>query len=161
MSSLLRGCGGIVALGVAAVLLAGCGEEASTPSASSLSDETQPRSAPAAPAPLPPELVATWTTSKWLDQSGSQQIVRTYVFSPDGRYEYNLAMCRSSSDCSLVSQESGYAQAVNGILSLEPQTESEDGSRAWPYVVGRDTNVGDTQLHFTLADGQVDIFYLR
>jgi hypothetical protein len=133
------------------LLLAGCGDEASTPSASSLSQETQP---------LPRELVGTWTTSTWLDQSGSQQIVRTYVFSPEGRYEYTLAMCRSSTDCSLVSQESGYAQAANGILSLEPQTESDDGPRAWPYVVGQDPNVGDIQLHFTLPDGQVDIFYL-
>jgi hypothetical protein len=142
------------------LLFAGCGDEASTPSASSLSQETQPRSAPSALAPLPPQLVGTWKTSKWLDQSGSQQIVRTYVFSRDGRYEYTLAKCRSSTDCSLVSQESGYAQAANGILSLEPQTESDDGSRAWPYVVGQDPDVGDIQLHFTLPDGQVDIFYL-
>src|SRR5512134_318647 len=133
------------------LLLAGCGDETSTPSVSSLSQETQP---------LPTELVGTWTTSTWLDQSGSQQIVRTYVFSPAGRYEYTLAMCRSSTDCSLESQESGYAQAANGILSLEPQTESDDGPRAWPYVVGQDPNVGDIQLHFTLPDGQVDIFYL-
>ena len=141
------------------LLLAGCGDEASTPSASS-SQGTQPPSAPTALAPLPPELVGTWTTSKWLDQSGSQQIVRTYVFSSDGRYEYSIAMCRSSTDCSLVSQESGYAQAANGVLSLEPQTESETGSRAWPYVVGQDPDVGDIQLHLTLPDGQVDIFYL-
>ena len=141
------------------LLFAGCGDEASTPSASSLSQETQPRSAPVTLAPLPPELVGTWETSKWLDQSGSQQIVRTYVFSPEGHYEYTIAMCRSSTDCSLVSRESGNAQAANGMLSLEPQTESDDGSRAWPYVVGRDPNVGDIQLHFTLPDGQVDIFY--
>lgn len=163
MSSRFRRCGMIVALAVAAFLfslLAGCGDEASTPSASSFPQETQPFSAPAAPAPLPPELVGTWKTSKWLDQSGSQQIVRTYAFSPDGRYEYTLAMCRSSTDCSLVSQESGYAQAASGTLSLEPQTESDDGSRASPYVVGRDPNVGDIQLHLTLPDGQVDIFYL-
>jgi hypothetical protein len=136
------------------LLLAGCGDEASTPSAS-----TQPNSAPAGLEPLPPELVGTWTTSTWLDQSGSQQIVRTYVFSPEGHYEYTLAMCRSSTDCSLEGQESGYAQAANGILSLEPQTESDDGPRGWPYVVGQDPDVGDIQLHFTLLDGQVDIFY--
>jgi hypothetical protein len=82
------------------------------------------------------------------------------VFSADARYEYTIAMCRSSTDCTLVSQESGYAQADNGILSLEPQTESEEGSRAWPYVVGQDPDVGDIQLHLTLPDGQVDIFYL-
>ena len=105
------------------------------------------------------ELVGTWDTRTWLDQSGSQQIVRTYVFSPDGRYEYTLAMCRSSTDCSLEGQESGYAQAANGIVSLEPQTESAEGSRAWPYVVFRDPNVGDVQLHLALPDGQVDIFY--
>ena len=82
------------------------------------------------------------------------------MFSPDGRYEYTLAMCPSSTDCSLASQESGYATAANGTLSLEPQTESNDGSRAWPYAVGRDPNVGDVQLHLTLPDGQRDIFYL-
>jgi hypothetical protein len=140
-------------------LLSGCGDEASTPSTSSLSQETQPPSAPAELAPLPPELVGTWKTSHWLGQSGSQQIVRTYVFSPDGRYEYTIAMCRSSTDCSLVSQESGYAQAANGMLSLEPQTESEDGPRAWPYVVGPDPDAGDIQLHIALPDGQIDIFY--
>jgi hypothetical protein len=158
------------------LLFAGCGDQASTPpassppSASSFTPETQPDSAPAALAPLtpepaalaplPPELVGTWTTSTWLDQSGSQQIVRTYVFSPDGQYEYTIAMCRSSTDCSLVSQESGYAQAANGILSLEPQTASDDGPRAWPYAVGQDPDVGDIQLHLTLPDGQTDIFYL-
>jgi hypothetical protein len=134
-----------------ALLLAGCGDEASTPSASSLSQEAQP---------LPTELVGTWTTSHWLDQSGSQQIVRKYVFTPEGRYEYTIAMCRSSTECSLESQELGYAQAANGILSVEPQTESDEGSRSWPYVVGQDPDVGDIQLHFTLPDGQVDIFYL-
>jgi hypothetical protein len=85
--------------------------------------------------------------------------VRTYVFSPDARYQYTIAMCRSSTDCSLVSQESGYAQAANGILSLQPQTESEDGPRAWPYVVGQDPDIGDIQLHIALPDGQIDIFY--
>ena len=142
------------------LLFAGSSDEASTPSASSLSQETRPPSATVASTPLPTDLVGTWKTSKWLDQSGSQQIVRTYVFSPDGRYEYSLASCRSSTDCSLVSQESGHAQAANGMLSLEPQTESDDGSRTWPYVVGQDPNVGDIQLHFTLPDGQFDIFYL-
>jgi hypothetical protein len=150
----------LTSAGFLCLLLAGCGNEASTPSASTLSQETQPRTAPEALAPLPPELVATWSTSTWLDQSGSHQIVRTYVFSPDGRYEYTLAECRSSTDCSLVSQESGLAQAANGTLSLQPQTESDDGPRAWPYAVVQDPNVGDIQLHFTLPDGQVDIFYL-
>jgi hypothetical protein len=151
------------------LLFAGCGDEASTPSASSspqetlsqdtLLQETQPRNTLAVLAPLPPELVGTWETEKWLDQSGSQKIVRTYAFSSDGHYEYTIAKCRSSTDCSFVSQESGYAQAADGVLSLEPQTASDDGSRAWPYVVGRDPDVGDIQLHFTLPDGQVDIFY--
>ncbi len=150
---------GVWSAGVLAFLIllfAGCGDEASTPSASSAAQETQLRSAPVV---LAPELVGTWDTRTWLDQSGSQQIVRTYVFSPDGRYEYTLAMCRSSTDCSLEGQESGYAQAANGIVSLEPQTESAEGSRAWPYVVFRDPNVGDVQLHLALPDGQVDIFY--
>ena len=142
------------------LLLAGCGNEASSPSASSVSQDTRPRNPPATLAPLPTELVGTWTTSHWLDQSGTQQIVRKYVFSPDARYEYTIAMCRSSTECSLESQESGYAQVADGILSLEPQTESNEGSRAWPYVVGQDPDVGDIQLHFTLPDGQVDIFYL-
>jgi hypothetical protein len=142
------------------LLLAGCGDEASTPSPPSVTGETQPGTTPAAPEPLPPELVGTWETSKWLDQSGSHQIVRTYVFSRDGRYEYTLAECRSSTDCSLVSQESGYARAANGVLSLEPQTDSDEGPRTWPYVVGEDPNVGDIQLHLRLPDGTVDIFYL-
>ena len=155
-----RSVGPVGVLAFLFLLFPGCGgNEASTPAASSLSQETQPTTAPAALPPLSPELVGTWKTSKWLDQSGSQQIVRTYVFSPDARYEYTIAMCRSSTDCSLVSQESGYAQAVNGTLSLEPQTEPNDGSRAWRYVVGQDPDVGDIQLHFALPDGQVDIFY--
>lgn len=141
------------------ILFAGCGEEASAPPAPGTSQETPTSSAPAALAPLPAELVGTWKVSASLDQSGSQQIVRQYVFSPEGRYEYTLAQCLSSTDCSLVAQESGYAQAANGVLSLEPQTEPNDGSRAWPYVVFQDPNVGDIQLHLTLPDGQVDIFY--
>jgi hypothetical protein len=140
------------------LLLAGCGDEATTPSTSS--EEIQLGTETQALTPLPPDLVATWETSSWLDQSGSQQIVRTYVFSPEGRYEYTLAECRSSTDCTIVSQESGYAQAANGILSLEPQTESDEGPREWPYAVVRDPNVGDIQLHLALPDGQVDIFYL-
>jgi hypothetical protein len=45
------------------------------------------------------------------------------------------------------------------MLSLEPRTESEEGPRSWPYVVGQDPNVGDIQLHLTLSGGQLDIFY--
>jgi hypothetical protein len=141
------------------ILFAGCGEEASAPPAPSSSQETQPPTALAALAPLPAELVGTWKVSASLDQSGSQQIVRSYVFSSDGRYEYTLAQCLSSTECTLVSQESGYAQAANGVLSLQPQTEPNDGSRSWPYVVFQDPNVGDIQLHLTLPDAQVDIFY--
>jgi hypothetical protein len=128
------------------MVLAGCGDDSST----------QP---PAVLAPLPQELVGTWTVSAFLDQSGSQQIVRTYAFAPDGRYEYTLATCRSSTDCSLVSQEAGNAQAANGILSLEPQTKSGDGPRALPYVISQDPVVGDIQLQFALRDGQVDTLY--
>jgi hypothetical protein len=138
------------------LLLAGCGDDASTPSDFSVSQETQTRSATEALPPLSPELVGTWTTSS---TTGTQQIMRTYVFAPDGRYDYTLGTCVSSSDCSLEYQESGYAQAAGGILSLRPQTESDEGDRDVPYVVLQDPNVGDIQLHFTLPDGQTDIFY--
>ena len=47
------------------LLFAGCGDETSTPSASSAPQETQLRSAPAV---LAPELVGTWDTRKWLDR---------------------------------------------------------------------------------------------
>ena len=110
-------------------------------------------------APLAPELVATWRVSKWLDSTGSQQFWRIYEFTAEGLYEYTLSMCRSSTDCTIEGQEWGYAQAANGILTLQPQTESDEGPRGWPYVVGRDPNVGDIQLHLTLSDGQIDIFY--
>jgi hypothetical protein len=152
------------------LLLAGCGDEASAPAPAatsvsaetetvpSVSSETQTSSATVALAPLPPDLVGTWKTSKWLDQSGSQQIVRTYVFSPDGHYDYTVAMCRST-DCTFVSQGSGTAQAVDGTLTLVAESGSTDGSGEWPYVVGRDPDVGDIQLHLRLIDGQVDIFY--
>ncbi len=110
-------------------------------------------------APLPPEIVGAWETRSSLDASGSQQIIRTYRFFPNATYDYQLAVCRSSTDCALQSQESGYAQAAGGVLSLAPQTDPSDGPRAYPYVVGRDPNVGDIQLHLGLPDGQVDIFY--
>jgi hypothetical protein len=145
-----------VVSGLLLSLATGCGGgEPSTPSASS----SPPEAEAAVAVPLPPELAGSWVTSKWLDQTGSQQILRTYVFSPDGGYEYTIAMCRSSTDCSVVSQESGLAQAAGGMLSLEPRTESEEGPRSWPYVVGQDPNVGDIQLHLTLSGGQLDIFY--
>ena len=85
--------------------------------------------------------------------------MQTYVFAPDGRYQYSLGTCQASSDCSFVSQESGYAQAAGGMLSLEPQTEPNDGSRTLPYVITRDPIVGDAQLQLTLPDGRVDILY--
>ena len=138
------------------LLFAGCGNEVSTPPTSSVSPGTQSGGVPEGLPPLSPELVGTWSTSS---QTGSQQIGRTYVFSPDGRYDYTLGTCQSSSDCTLVYQESGYAQAESGILSLEPQTESDEGHRDVPYVVLQDPDVGDIQLHFTLPDGQLDIFY--
>jgi hypothetical protein len=85
--------------------------------------------------------------------------VRTYRFAADGRYDYMIAVCRSSTDCTVTSTESGQAQAARGVLALQPQTESSDGPRAFPYVVGRDPDVGDIQLHLTRADGRTDIFY--
>ena len=108
-------------------------------------------------AALSTDLVARWTTEHWLDQSGSQKIVRTFVFAPDGSYRYTIATCRSG-DCVLNGQESGSVQAADGMLSLTPETGSQDGPRGWRYVVGR-SEVGDVQLHLALSDGQTDIFY--
>jgi len=145
------------------LLFAGCGgDETATPSSSStVLQETQPETEPSNTAvaltPLPPQLVGTWTTVS--GSAGSQQIRREYVFLADGRYAYTVGMCQSSTDCSVVSQESGYAQVVNGNLSLQPQTEPNDGPRTWPFIVMRDPNVGDVQLHIRLPDGQDDIFY--
>lgn len=109
--------------------------------------------------PLVRELVGTWETETWLDSNRSQAIVRTYRFAADGRYDYTIALCRSSTDCTIQAAESGSAQAAGGRLSLKPVSRSSDGPRAFPYVVGRDPDVGDLQLHLTLANGQIDIFY--
>jgi hypothetical protein len=122
------------------------------------------RSGPPGPNPPPPvplvaELVGRWVTQSSLDASGSQAIVRTYRFAADGRYDYTIGVCRSSTDCTIQSAESGVAEAVEGVLRLRPGTKSSTGPRAFPYVVGRDPDVGDVQLHLTLADGQLDIFY--
>jgi hypothetical protein len=147
---------GIVLAGALALLLAllaGCGEEASTPTASTVSQGTQP-GAPADLPPLAPELVGAWSVS---DTSGPQQIAREYIFAADGRYQYSLGTCQGSSDCTLVSRESGFAQAAGGILSLRPQTEPNDGARDVPYAVVQDP-LGD-QLQLRLPDGQVDVFY--
>jgi hypothetical protein len=108
---------------------------------------------------LAPELVGRWVTQSALDNSGSQAVVRTYRFTADGRYDYTIGLCRSSTDCAIQSSESGSVQAVRGVLALRPHTRSSDGARAFPYVVGRDPDVGDVQLHLSLADGQIDIFY--
>jgi hypothetical protein len=134
---------------LAAGLLAGCGGAASTSAA--------PPTVSAAA--LAPELVGSWETQHWLDSTGSRAIVRTYRFTADGQYEYTLAVCQSSTDCAIQSSERGSAQAAGGVLSLRPQTASADGPRSYPYVVGRDPDVGDLQLHLTLADGEIDIFY--
>jgi hypothetical protein len=147
------------------VLAAGCGgDEASAPTTVSLPEETQPLppetqppTEPAALTPLPAELVGTWTVTAQ-DPSG-QTIRRQYVFSSDGRYGYTLGLCRSSTDCSFVSQEAGIAQAAGGVVSLEPQTEPNDGARQLPYVVTRDPVVGDAQLQLQLPDGTQDVFY--
>ena len=79
--------------------------------------------------------------------------------SADGRYEYTVGQCESSTQCALVSKESGAAQVKNGVLAVVPETESADGPRAWPYVVDRDPVVGDVRLNLALAAGQTDIFY--
>jgi hypothetical protein len=108
-------------------------------------------------APLAAELVGTWRTSTWLNADGSQADWRIYRFTPDGLYDYTLAHC--TPDCVVQGYEWGYAQTADGFLALTPQTDPSDGRRGWPYAVGRDPNVGDVQLHFTLPDGQTDIFY--
>jgi len=118
-----------------------------------------PATTGAALAPLPRKLVGSWTTEQWLDQSGSQKIVRRYVFSPEGHYSYTIAQCQSSTDCVFVAQESGDAQATHGLLAVEPRTASQDGPRSWPYTVDRDPVVGDVRLVLALAGGQTDIFY--
>ncbi len=138
-------------------LLAGCGGASSTSSASTPAAVTSAVAEP--PAALAPELVGSWETQHWLDSTGSRAIVRTYRFTADGQYEYTLAVCQSSTDCAIQSSERGVAQAAAGVLSLRPQTASTDGPRSYPYVVGRDPDVGDLQLHLTLADGEIDIFY--
>jgi hypothetical protein len=119
---------------------------------------------PAPPVPtvvprLDRDLVGSWETQHWLDSTGSRAIVRTYRFAADGRYEYTLAVCQSSSNCTIQSFERGSARAANGVLSLTPETVSVDGPRSYPYAVGRDPNVGDLQLHLALPNGEVDIFY--
>jgi len=164
---------------LAAWLLAACGGTSSssshgaarttpaadTPIASGARPDpsTSPPTPPTPPlessAALAPELVGAWETQHWLDSTGSQAILRVYRFTADGRYEYTLAQCRSSTDCTVQGFEAGTAQAAGGILSLRPQTASTDGPRTYPYVVGRDPDVGDLQLHLTLAGGQVDVFY--
>jgi hypothetical protein len=128
-----------------------------TPSSSS--GATPSSTTIAALAPLPPELVGSWTTATWQSQSGYPQIRRTYVFSADGRYEYTVGQCESSTQCALVSKESGTAQVEHGVLAVVPQSESADGPRSWPYAVDRDPVVGDVRLNLALAGGQTDIFY--
>jgi hypothetical protein len=108
---------------------------------------------------LAPELVGSWETQHWLDSTGSRAIVRTYRFTADGRYEYTLAQCQSSTDCTIQTSERGSARAGGRTLRLRPQSASAGGPRSYPYVVGRDPDVGDLQLHLTLPDGETDIFY--
>ena len=80
------------------------------------------------------------------------------MFSPDGRYEYTLGTCQSS-NCSLVYQESGYAGGAGGIVSLVPQTESDEGPRDLQYAIVQDPVVGDFQLQLTLPNGTTTILY--
>ena len=129
------------------------------PAVATAAANATPPPAPVSLAPIAPEIVGVWETRSSLDASGSQQIVRTYRFAPDATYDYRLAVCRSSTDCTLQAQELGYVQAAGGLLSLLPQTDPSDGPRTYPYQVGRDPNVGDIQLHLALPDGTLDIFY--
>lgn len=130
------------------------------PSPTSSSVTVIPEPPPPAPVHrLAKELVGSWETEHWLDSTGSRAIVRTYRFAADGRYEYTLAECESSTNCVIQSGERGSAQTADGVLSLYPETASADGPRSYPYAVGRDPNVGDLQLHLRLENGDVDIFY--
>ncbi|MBI4899080.1 MAG: hypothetical protein HY829_01230 [Actinobacteria bacterium] len=145
-------------------LVAGCGSGALTAVTSASSSEAAPPSSPATTpvttlASLPPELVGSWTTATWQSQSGYPQLRRTYVFAADGRYAYTLGQCESSTQCALVSRESGAAHVANGVLYLQPQTDSSDGPRSSRYVVDRDPVVGDVRLNLSLASGDTDIFY--
>ena len=155
---------------VAAAAMAACSPRAAASGATAEPATSRPvvataaahATAPPVPlslAPIAPEIVGVWETRSSLDASGSQQIVRTYRFAPDATYDYQLAVCRSSTDCTLQAQELGYVQAAGGLLSLLPQTDPSDGPRTYPYQVGRDPNVGDIQLHLALPDGTLDIFY--
>jgi hypothetical protein len=144
-----------------------------SPTTTSTASTSEPEPSPTSssvtviPEPPPPtpvlrlakELVGSWETQHWLDSTGSRAIVRTYRFAADGRYEYTLAQCESSTNCVIRSGERGAAQAADGVLSLYPETASADGPRSYPYAVGRDPNVGDLQLHLRLENGDVDIFY--
>jgi len=142
----------VVAAVLAVWLLAACGGTPSGP-------PEPPGPTAESSAPLAPELVGSWQTQHWLDSTGSRAIVRTYRLTAEGRYDYTLAQCQSSTDCAVQSSEQGLVEAAGGILRLRPQTASADGPRSYPYVVGRDPDVGDLQLHLTLADGETDIFY--
>lgn len=112
-----------------------------------------------ATAPLTKELVGSWETQHWLDSSGSRAIVRTYTFTADGRYDYRLARCESSTSCAIEGSERGIVSASGGVLTLVPATTSGEGPRSFPYAVGRDPNVGDLQLHLRLPTGEDDVFY--
>ncbi|MER7072047.1 hypothetical protein [Terrabacter sp. NPDC000476] len=111
------------------------------------------------PPALSKELVGSWETQHWLDPSGSRAIVRTYTFTPDGRYEYRLARCESSTSCVLEGSEQGVVRAAGGVLSLVPEPDSDEGPRSFPYAVGHDPNVGDVQLHLRLPTGEDVVFH--
>jgi hypothetical protein len=162
----------IAPIGVAlALLLTGCSASPVSPPAADPTDTpgtpheqptTQPTEQPPVLDPLDPALVGTWSVSAWQDSTGSHTLSESYTFTAEGLYEYTFAECRSSTDCSILSHEQGYAQSAEGVLSLAPQTPSDDGPRAWPYEVGYlDPELTiSLELHLLYADGTVQqIFY--
>lgn len=110
-------------------------------------------------APLVKELVGSWETRHRLDSSGSRAIVRTYTFTADGRYDYRLARCESSTSCAIEGSERGRVSAAGGVLTLAPETTSREGPRSFAYAVGRDASAGGPQLRLRLPTGEDEVFH--
>ncbi|GAA1958594.1 hypothetical protein [Microbacterium deminutum] len=137
------------------LLLSACSPSPAPPLPSP--SESQPSPLPTVLEALDPALVGEWGVSDWLDNTGSHALSATYRFTADGLYQYTFAECRSSTDCSILSQEQGYVESADGVLALYPQTASDDGPRSWPYRVGYlDPDIPiSLELHLLNPDGTV------